>query len=306
MLFNRFHLAQFLCLSEERYKAIVRHHSECYDSFSIKKRHSRKTRHICAPHPDLKFAQKIIYKSILLKDPNYSSAAHGFIPKTDAESKGIFSNALLHQGCKWLLNMDLKDFFPSITYGRVLCYFESLGYVQEVCEGLTEICTYNMRLPQGAPTSPMLSNLIARDLDAELEELARKRGCQYSRYADDLSFSGQELNNKVTREEVTSIIENNGFRVNRNKTKEKLRGQKQMVTGLTVTNGIHVPKSYRKSVWMELHCCLKFGVKSHVQHQNNGKGFYKQWLLGRIMYVRSIDKACGEKMLKVFNSLKWV
>lgn len=306
IIFNGAHLAQYLGLSELRYNIIIHTHNECYDEFEIRKRHSRKKRHICAPHKDLMLAQQIIYKEILLKDTSFSASVHSFIPKTDNNTRGIYTNALSHQGCIWLLNMDLKDFFPSIYYNKVLNYFRNLGYEEEVCVGLTEICTYKKRLPQGAPTSPMLSNLIAKDLDVACENLARKKGCQYTRYADDLTFSGKDVNNKVTPKEVTSIIFSNGFRVNRKKTKEKIRGQKQIVTGLTITNGVHVPKTYRKDVWMELHCCKKFGIKSHIQHLNNGKGFYKQWLFGRIMFIRSIDKECGNKMLAAFNELNWI
>lgn len=306
ILFNSTHLAMYLKLPEWRYNLIIKTHNKCYDEFEIQKKHSKKKRHICAPHRDLMQAQQIIYKKILLKDTNISTSVHSFIPKTNDLAKGIYTNAQSHQSCIWLLNMDIKDFFPSICYDRVLNYFKSLGYEEDVYKGLTEICTYKMRLPQGAPTSPMLSNLIARELDADCENLAREKGCQYTRYADDLTFSGQDINNKVTPKEVTDVIFKNGFKVNRKKTKEKVRGQKQIVTGLTIANGVHVPKSYRKDVWMELHCCRKFGIRNHIQHLNNGKRFYKQWLLGRIMYIRSIDKDCGNKMLAMFNELNWV
>lgn len=306
VLFDEDHLAQYLGLTKWRYSSITRTHYKCYDEFTIRKRHSRKKRSICAPHRDLKRAQHIIYKTILMTDDTISESVHAFIPKKGSDSKGIYTNAASHQGCVWLLNMDLKDFFPSIHYERVLNYFTSLGYVDDVSRGLTEICTYQRKLPQGAPTSPMLSNLIARDLDLACEELARIKGCQYTRYADDLTFSGMNLESRVTPEDVTEIVLSNGFRVNRNKTKEKVRGQRQLVTGLTVSNGVHVPKAYRKSVWMELHCCAKFGVKNHIQHQKLGKGFYKQWLLGRIMFIRSIDIECGDKMLNAFNGLQWV
>ena len=212
----------------------------------------------------------------------------------------------MHQGCSWLLNIDLKNFFPSVYRNRVFDYFCSLGYEKEVCKGLTEICTYKNSLPQGAPTSPMLSNLIAKELDKKCEDLALRKGCKYTRYADDLTFSGLDISNKVFQKEVVSIVCSCGFIVNRTKTKEKRRGQRQMVTGLTVTNGVHVPKSYRKDVWMELHCCKKFGVETHYLYLNNNKRYYKQWLLGRIMFIRSIDKECGNKMLEIFKKLSWV
>ena len=223
VIFNTNHLALFLGLSISRYNEITINHYNCYSNYSIRKRHSKEKRKISAPHPDLHRAQTIIYKTILLKDTSVSQSAHGFIPKNSPFARGILSNALVHQGCSWLLNIDLKNFFPSIYYNRVFNYFFSLGYEKDVCAGLTKICTYSNSLPQGAPTSPMLSNLIAKELDKKCEDLALRKGCKYTRYADDLTFSGLDNSNKVLPKEVASIVSSCGFRVNRTKTKEKRR-----------------------------------------------------------------------------------
>lgn len=305
IIFNKEHLARFLCVSMERLFLIANTHQNCYNSYSIRKKNSRKRRYIDAPFHDLKEMQRIIYKKILQPSAIISSSAHGFIPKDGDDIRSIYTNALPHEGCSWMLNMDMKDFFPSITYDTVREYFGSLGFTEEVGRYLTEVCTFNKCLPQGAPTSPILSNVIAHDLDLRLEKLAKEKKCTYTRYADDITFSGQDKDNAVTPEQISAIIEGSGFRVNKNKTKSKHRGQKMSVTGLTITHGVHVPKSYRKDVWMELHCCQRFGIEEHVKHIGNIR-FYKQWLLGRIMYVRSIDKECGDKMLNSYNSLNWI
>lgn len=306
VLFNKEHLARYVNLSDIRFKTIVSTHNRCYDSFYVRKRHSNNKRKICAPYADLLRAQDIIYKAILLKDKQISKAAHGFIPKNDTEIRNIYTNALPHANCKWLVNVDLKDFFPSIRYDMVLSYFKSLGYLEDVCVCLTELCTYHKELPQGAPTSPMLSNLITWKLDMELQSLAQSKQCVYTRYADDLTFSGMKLDSRICVDDIKKIVKHFRFRVNNKKTKVKYHGQRQMVTGLTVSDGVHVPKKYRKDVWMELHCCHNFGVQNHIQHLNNKKGFYKQWLLGRIMYIKSVDKTCGDRMLESFNRLNWL
>lgn len=306
VLFNKDHLAMYMRLSIKRQQMIVSTHQDCYDVFYIKKRHSKRKRKICAPKGDLIRAQDIIYRSILLKDNRISEAAHGFIPKNNTDIRNIYTNAKPHANCKWLVNVDLKDFFPSVRYDMVLSYFKSLGYVEEVCVYLTELCTYHMELPQGAPTSPMLSNIVAFEMDKELQKLALSKQSVYTRYADDLTFSGMNQDNMVSVDEIINVVSRFRFRINKNKTKKKKQGQRQMVTGLTVSNGVHVPKKYRKDVWMELHSCHKFGVANHIQHLNNGKKFYKQWLLGRIMYIRSIDKDCGDKMLESYNKLNWL
>lgn len=80
---------------------------------------------------------------------------------------------------------------------------------------------------------------------------------------------------------------------------------RQMVTGLTITDGVHVPKKYRKDVWKELYCCKKFGVVNHIAYRHSDQGMYKYWLLGRIMFVKSVESECGEKMLHEFNSINW-
>lgn len=132
----------------------------------------------------------------------------------------------------------------------------------------------------------------------------------YSRYADDITVSGDNINAIIITEDITKILRDNGYRINRKKTRIRIRGTKQEVTGLTISDGIHVPKSYRQDVWRELHFCKKYGVVEHIKHLNNrnkcDRGYYKSWLLGRIQFVRQVDRITGDKMLTAFNKLAWV
>lgn len=306
VIFDINHLSEYWNLDIGLIKSIIECPPRYYAEYDIRKK-SGGTRHLCAPHQVLKYIQRWIYHNILLKDITISEHVHGFIPKDQFDSKRtILSNAQAHAKCKWLINMDLKDFFNTIKQERVKKYFLSIGYTEDICELLAKLCTLHYRLPQGAPTSPTLSNLIAREMDKELECLCAKNHWCYTRYADDLTFSGIYIDETPSINELEKIIIQNGFLVNRQKTKFRLRGNCQMVTGLTVTHGVFVPKKYRKEVWKELYCCKKFTPYAHCQYRYPDKGFYKDWLKGRIMFIRSIDPACGNKMLDAFNQLKWV
>lgn len=280
--------------------------SNCYDVYNIRKK-SGGVRQLEAPNHRLKAVQKWVYLNILAKDQSLHECVHGFFPSFEGGNiRNIFTNALPHSNHKWVINIDLKNFFPNIKLDKIEAYFSSLGYVEEVAKILAWLCTYHSRLPQGAPTSPMLSNLIASQMDEELELFCTERSITYTRYADDLTFSGNEADSMPRLKELYAIIYRNGFFVNKKKTKIRKRGMKQTVTGLTVTDGVHVPKAYRKEVWRHLHFCLKFGPYEHYSRMGTDQGYYKSWLLGRIMFIRQIDPQCGNKMLESFNQVNWL
>lgn len=278
----------------------------CYKEYYIRKK-SGGNREICAPFSDLKRIQTWIYQNILLRDlKSVSVYANGFVPKSSDKVRNIVSNAQRHVGCKWIINVDIRNFFDSIKEDAVWGYFKNLGYEKKVADVLAKVCTYRFKLPQGAPTSPMLSNLIVKPMDDELAQLANKYNCNYSRYADDITFSGISERHMPTIREIYRIIYQHHLRPNKKKTKISFLGDRQMVTGLTVSNGLHVPKKYRKDVWKELYCCKKFGVENQIAFRHPHQGLYKYWLLGRIMFIRSVEPDCGEKMLLKFNSINWV
>lgn len=160
-------------------------------------------------------------------------------------------------------------------------------------------------LPQGAPTSPYIANILATQMDRRFASLANKLGISYSRYADDLVFSG-ELNRLPSINMVEKIISQEGFFINKSKTKIQRRGNRQLVTGLTVTNGVHVPKKYKKDIWYHLHYCKLVGPREHLKYINSNKTNYKDWLYGRICFVYSIEPEVGKKMMNEFNEILWI
>ena len=265
-------------------------------------------RKISAPNPTLKWCQHWIQHNILEHVVGrLSSSVHGFV-----QNRSIQTNALPHVNSEWIINIDLKDYFDSISQKKVLDFFLQLGYEDSVSEFLSNVCTkfscvtYQKALPQGAPTSPLLANFLTINLDKDLERLAQELDMRYTRYADDITFSGLQKPCPITPRSIEDIIYKHGFRPNKSKTRIRDKGSKMMVTGLTVGNGVHVPKEYRKQIFRELHFAKKYGPFDHCQRVDNDKGYFREWLLGRIMFVRSIDKKSGDKMLTLFNNINWL
>ncbi len=307
VIFDFVHLAMYFKCSSEVLKGVVANVERHYNEYKIRKK-AGGDRPIEAPDYLLKDIQRWIYINILCKDTSINDCVHGFIPKSMNKDKvrGVLTNAAPHAGHDWLINIDLKNFFHTVKLDKVKDYFSSLGYENEVVKTLTALCTYKSRLPQGAPTSPMLSNIIASTMDVMMLKYCNKRGIVYTRYADDLTFSANSDVEVPPIEDIYKIVYLNGFKVNRMKTKVRYKGCRQEVTGLTVTNGVHVSQRFKKEILRELHFCKKFGIYEHYKHLNTTKGLYKEWLRGKIMFVRQIDPACGNKMLEQFNELNWL
>ena len=222
---------------------------------------------ISAPKPKLKSAQKWILENILNKIEVHDSA-HGFLP-----TKNIVSNAEVHVGSKMLINFDLENFFPSISYKRVKGVFKSFGYSESIATVLGLICTTpeveeieidgknyfvglgERRLPQGSPASPMLSNIIARRFDKGLTKVAENLGFKYTRYADDLSFStkSNDTEFKKLMSQVRYITKEQGFKINENKTRILRRGRQQEVTGIVVNEKVSIDRKTLRKFRAVLH-----------------------------------------------------
>jgi len=164
--------------------------------------------------------------------------------------RGIHANANFHVGANNILNMDLKDFFPSVSIERVRSSFQSLGYDEVVANQLSEICTLDDCLPQGAPTSPSLANIAALELDRSLIDFARECRIKYTRYADDLTFSSKEFISEEFKDGIVSRIDNCGFSINKRKTRFCGHGGRMEVTSLVVNSHVQPPRQWRNKVRM--------------------------------------------------------
>ncbi|MGB0848547.1 MAG: reverse transcriptase family protein [Thiolinea sp.] len=250
--------AMGISINELRFLAYQRRTSKVshYQQFQIAKK-TGGYRAISAPMPRLKRVQYWILENILSHVPLHE-AAHGFVA-----GRSILTNARPHVGCDVVVNLDLQNFFPAISYRRVKGVFRHMGYSEPVATVLGLLCCEpdtqqveldgeryfvqqgEARLPQGAPTSPALSNILCRSLDGRLQGLAEKHGFNYTRYADDMTFSGNGAAREHVRKllwGVQAIIKEEGFVLHPDKTRIMHKGRQQEVTGLVVNERLSVDR----------------------------------------------------------------
>lgn len=289
-----------------------------YRSFSILKKNGN-FRNIRAP---VKYLKEIQYKikDELEKYYTPKSCTHGFIA-----GRNIITNAKPHIRKEFILNIDLKDFFDSINFGRVSRLFQSqpLNLPENVAHVLAHICCYNRALPQGAPTSPIISNMISYRLDRQLKELARNNACTYTRYADDITFSFTKTkkylpksivslskdNNIILGHELKKVIEDNWFEINEEKVRLQHKTQRQSVTNITVNTKINISRKFKKQTSAMVNALFKYGAskaereyfskyhKGYIAERQYNKIKEKPGLLftqkvrGRLNYIRLV---CGK------------
>lgn len=200
------------------------------------------TRQIEAPRQFLKIIQKWIYVHILAKT-QLPPQVTGFV-----RGMNIFSNAKAHLPSRNVMVVDIEDFFPSVTERNVREIFREYGFPIKVANRLAGLCTYESRLPQGAPTSPALANIAFSPTDERLMHLAREWGCVYTRYADDLAFSGERRFSRQDMDEIAHILELSGFGVNYKKSRIVGSGSRQIVAGLLV-NEKGLPPRVKRMRW---------------------------------------------------------
>lgn len=239
-----------------------------YTTFQIKKR-SGGFRDICAPISTLKILQrKLNHVLQLIYEPR--PCVHGF-----TRDRSIVTNAQTHIRKNHVLNLDIKDFFPSINFGRVRGMFLAKPYEvpEKPATVLAQICCFDNYIPQGAPTSPVISNMICSKLDGELQRLAQKFHCTYTRYADDITFSSTTRKfPKILASETTSgielgemlkqCIEDNGFRIQEGKIRLQKLDRRQEVTGVTVNDTPNVNRRFIRQLRAMIHAWEKYGYEN--------------------------------------------
>ena len=282
VIFDFEHLVALLGLNRKFVAAVVNHPESFYREFEIPKRSGGK-RNILAPYPSLKYVQAWIADNIL-SHIKISGCAHGFVPQ-----RSILTNVKLHLSNDYLLKLDLKDFFPSIPIKYVINVFKSQGYSFRVSSYLATICCYDGYLPQGAPTSPALSNIIAHHMDNRLKKLARKTGNKYTRYADDLAFSGKKISFKLV-DIIKHIIEDCGFQLNESKIRLYNNNGSKILTGISLSNGTpSLPREYKRNLKQELYYIQKYGFIAHVQRSRIRNPRYLESLLGKVNYWLMVE-----------------
>lgn len=279
--------------------------NKAYQTAYITKVNGKK-REINKPDSLLKKYQKAIYKNILTKISvsAYATAYH--------KGSSLRYSTAVHTGKPMILKLDIKNFFGSILYKSVQEMFINQGYDYFISTTLATLCCYKGRLPQGTSTSPAISNIIMREFDEKVADFCRERNIAYTRYSDDMTFSGD-----FDKTEIIAFVESNlynlGFRLNKKKTKLIQQGQRQTVTGVVVNKKQQLLKGYRKKIRQEVYYCQKYSVKSHILNANltdymrpNGDVYYKEYLLnlyGRINYALQINP-CDTEMLNYSITVK--
>jgi len=276
------------------------------------------TRLLEAPKPRLKSIQRRILHEILDAVPLHN-AAHGF-----AAGRSCLTGAQIHAGESIVATFDLAQFFPSIGAPRVHGIFRSLGYPRAVARRLTGLCTTATpasvrlhlpdpaqsllavpHLPQGAPTSPALANLLAFRMDSRLHGLARAAGANYTRYADDLAFSGPaEFAKSLARfsKAVATIAAEEGFSLNQAKTRIMPRHERQRITGITVNEHCNTPREDFEILKAILHNCVLTGPET----QNRAAiPNFRAHLEGRIAWITQINPNRAAKLHTRFDRIEW-
>lgn len=287
--------------------------------FHWKPKRSGGHRLIEAPKATLHNVQSQILTGILEK-LSIHPAAHGFVP-----GRSILSNARPHVGQAVVLKFDLSDFYANVRFARVVAIFRAMGYGREVAIWLARLTTSSIplnlafprgdahalfpylsrHLPQGAPTSPWLANLSAARLDRRLAGFARAYHARYTRYGDDLTFSGDERFAKTLRVVIPliqQILRQERFHLHRKKRRVLRRHQRQAVTGVVVNDQPSAGRAEFDQLKAILFNCVRHGAASQNRDQHPD---FRSHLRGRIAYMQQLNPARGAKLLALFTKIAW-
>lgn len=262
IIYDQGHLSFLMGIEYGYLLGVTNSQGSYYKQYMLPKK-SGGFRIIMEPYPTLKLAQAWILHNILYANDNYVAPnAKAFV-----RNVGLRDNAKFHRGKKVLLNIDLVDFFGSIDFTMVLELFIKLGYNKPCSVMLSNLCTLGGILPQGAPTSPMISNMVFYPVDTIIFDYCKQRKIMYTRYADDLSFSGDFDAYELLRF-LNAVLKQYHFKINGKKTKICYNGNRQAVTNIVVNEKIQTRKDYRKSIRQNIYYVKKYGLQSHVAHYN--------------------------------------
>lgn len=273
-IYDTFQLAKVLNVPRKDLFELVRTADKRYKKTYIPKKNGGQ-RILQMPVGVIKDVQKRILDEILYKIP-VSKYAMAYIPR-----KKLSDNALPHIGHKYLLKMDITDFFNSITFLKVISTaFNSNRFPQQIAVMLTKLCCMNEALPQGAPTSPMLSNITMKNFDDNIGKWCEKRGIVYTRYCDDLTFSSDKPLYHVFSK-VKAMLEYDGFEINERKTHFIRSTARQEVTGIVVNEKMSIPREYKRNLRQQVYYAIKYGIENTSSDYDS--------LLGKISYVLQIE-----------------
>ena len=315
------HFAKLVNVDYSYLRRIVGRKIDPYKTIEQQKR-SGETRLISAPEKHLQDTQRWILDYVL------SDAKTHPLSFAYENGKSILECAKIHVGMRWMIKLDLRNFFDSIKENRIYKVFRELGYPSLVSFEMTRICTRSQGfnsikkvankypvihtylygasgcLPQGAPTSGKLANIVCYGLDEEINRLAIRNRFTYSRYSDDIFLSTCDSFNRKKAQQIISCVNNfihkEGFSLQKKKTHIITPGARKIVLGLTVTDqGVKPMRGFRKQIESDIHGVKKFGLVQHVQHRHYHSIFsFINHVDGCIAFVYGIDSQLGDRYKK--------
>lgn len=289
-----------------------------YRNFSLPKA-SGGYRKISSPANALKIIQRKL-NQVLNAVYGSRSPVHGFV-----RARSIKSNATRHLGAEWLVNFDLANFFPSIHFGRVKGLFSHKPYnlPEEAALTLAQICCEGKVLPAGAPTSPVVANMVCGQFDAQMKALAKQFGCVYTRYADDITISTRSrrlppaiaVRDPATKrwvlgDDVRNVVSANLFTVNNKKTRIRSRNTRQEVTGIRINSGLNVSRELIRQVRAMIHAWENFGeaaaeaefrTRYDRKHRAKAQPSFRAVLRGKIEFIGFVRGRDDEIYLRLLT-----
>lgn len=298
IIFDVSHLSQLVGYHISYLNRAVKYTQYFYRHYHIPKKNGG-TRLISEPLPSLKEIQNWILKEILEKC-EVSKYAKAYVKK-----RSLRSNASFHRDKNLIILIDITNFFGSISKDKIKYIFLSLGYKPELSEMLSGLCTLNNSLPQGAPTSPYLSNLVAKSMDDKISRYCLNNKISYTRYSDDLAFSGTIKTGALIKF-IKEVFNENGFVLNENKLRTKNRNQSQRITGIVVNKHLQAPKKTRKLFRQNVYYIKKYGLENHLNRIKNNKDNYIEHLIGKGLFICFVNKndRSAKKDLEYLSKLK--
>ena len=277
-------------------------------SFHTIKKYNGDLREIYVPNDHLKEIQRWIVDEILYKCKvsNYTCSY--------VKNKSILNHAKTHIHLidSWLITYDIVDFFPSIKKESIENIFFNIGYNREVARALALLCSIEGELAQGFPTSPVLSNIYFENIDNVIATFCLENNMKYSRYADDLAFSGEgfEIPEKL-KEELNSFLKSilikSGLIINQKKTKVFTNNQVKKLTGiLIINNELKIPSKVKRFLSKEIYYCKKYGVEDHlIKTERINLANYKGYLYGIAGYIRMVEPKIGQQFFEDLSAIYW-
>lgn len=281
VIYNTSHLSALVGYRKEYIKKAVVYTPFFYRDFQIKKRNG-KLRTISEPLPSLKEIQNWILENVL-QNVKISPFAKAY-----RKNVSITENLKFHRKQPKVFTLDLKDFFPSIKTESVENIFLSLGYSRLISNLLAKLCTRDNVLPQGAPTSPYLSNIFFNNADNLIAKFCLDKTIKYTRYADDLSFSGVFDENELFNF-IKQKVEEIGLKINDEKTKLMRPNERQTVTGIVVNEKSQVVFHKRNKLRQDIFYIKKFGLADHMKHRKIKQSNYLEHLLGKVNFILQVN-----------------